>query len=923
MNYGTIKVDQITFTNAGVDDTLTVSGIMQSMSGSITVTGTVQAETIIGTSTVSGATVTGNIGQFTVITGGSAGFTTITGNTVTGTTANFVSGVFSAEVSGLTVRGTTVSGAAVTGDVGSFATLTGGVVTLTSGVFGAGTAALPSISFSGDPNTGIYSPGADQVALSTNGTQRLTTDTAAVTSTLPVVHPLGAAATPSLTFTGDLNTGIYSPGADQVAVATNGTGRLFVDASGNVGVGASPTARLEVARLGGSWTGPALPGGTAAFFHPGGGNSSSPANIVIGTGNAAASEIYFADTDSISIGRLRYDHTADSLQFYVNTSERLRITSAGLVGIGTSSPSYALQVNGISAVVNPFGAFAALQTAGGVGFRWTLSNNGTFQLQRTPDGFANAAIPITVDGSDRVGIGTTSPNRALEVRSADPEQLVLTSTSGSLAGIFFNPNGTTYTPFFGATGESLVAQTQGLERARIDSSGRLGIGTSAPAQILHASAVTSGGITSLLISNPNGAVSAGAAIKLGVSPEDNTVAKFGIIHERNNAFGGGDTYFCTNYAANATEVSKSDAAITILGSSKRVGIGTTSASQRLEVAGNSLLYSGQSGYSYYCINENYGIGTPSSLGLQIFAQDADVIRFGHKNASVFTERCRLDASGRLLVGTSTSAAYGAAGLLQILGTTNAHASIARATDNSAEPTFNLAKARGSVGTPTVVVSGDSLGRISFVGHDGTDYESIGAWIRGEVDGTPGANDMPGRLVFSTTADGASSPTARIIINSSGTLYPATDNAFQAGSLGFRWTAIYAVNGTIQTSDARQKTDVSSCSLGSEFIKSLQPVSYKWIEGGNTVTKSEDGKTDVVTPVPGERTHWGFLAQDVKVAVDDAGVDFGGWILTDKNDPDSAQGLRYDQFIAPLTKALQETMAELEVLKAEVAALKAQ
>jgi hypothetical protein len=105
--------------------------------------------------------------------------------------------------------------------------------------------------------------------------------------------------------------------------------------------------------------------------------------------------------------------------------------------------------------------------------------------------------------------------------------------------------------------------------------------------------------------------------------------------------------------------------------------------------------------------------------------------------------------------------------LQILGSTNAHASIARATDNNAEPTFNLAKARGSVGTPTVVVSGDSLGRINFVGHDGTDYESIGAWIKGEVDGTPGANDMPGRIVFSTTAAGASSPTERMRISSDG------------------------------------------------------------------------------------------------------------------------------------------------------------
>ena len=57
---------------------------------------------------------------------------------------------------------------------------------------------------------------------------------------------LGTAAAPSIAFTGDLNTGIYSPGADQVAVATNGTGRLFVDASGNIGLGtASPTAFVQ------------------------------------------------------------------------------------------------------------------------------------------------------------------------------------------------------------------------------------------------------------------------------------------------------------------------------------------------------------------------------------------------------------------------------------------------------------------------------------------------------------------------------------------------------------------------------------------------------------------------------------------------------------------------------------------------------
>jgi hypothetical protein len=149
-----------------------------------------------------------------------------------------------------------------------------------------------------------------------------------------------------------------------------------------------------------------------------------------------------------------------------------------------------------------------------------------------------------------------------------------------------------------------------------------------------------------------------------------------------------------------------------------------------------------------------------------------------------------------------------------------------------------------------------------------------------------------------------------------------DNAYSFGQSGGRWTAIHAVNGTIQTSDEREKIQVETSALGSDFIRSLRPVSYKWIVGGNVISKDED-QNDVVTPMPGVRTHWGFIAQEVKESVDAAGVDFGGWILIDKDDPDSQQGLRYDQFIAPLTKALQEALAKIETLEAKVTALEAQ
>jgi len=102
----------------------------------------------------------------------------------------------------------------------------------------------------------------------------------------------------------------------------------------------------------------------------------------------------------------------------------------------------------------------------------------------------------------------------------------------------------------------------------------------------------------------------------------------------------------------------------------------------------------------------------------------------------------------------------------VRGDTAARIHIRRAGDNVNAPAFELYKARGTYASPTIVSSGDRTADIRFQGYDGTQYLATSSIIS-EVDGTPGTNDMPGRLVFSTTADGASSPTERMQINSAG------------------------------------------------------------------------------------------------------------------------------------------------------------
>lgn len=146
--------------------------------------------------------------------------------------------------------------------------------------------------------------------------------------------------------------------------------------------------------------------------------------------------------------------------------------------------------------------------------------------------------------------------------------------------------------------------------------------------------------------------------------------------------------------------------------------------------------------------------------------------------------------------------------------------------------------------------------------------------------------------------------------------PQTDNAYTLGASGARFTTVYATTGTINTSDENEKEDVAPSDLGLSFVQALAPVSYRWINGGVDVTYDDEGaKTETVRP--GRRRHYGLIAQQVKAALDAAGcTDFAGWVLADKDDPQSLQSLRYDQFIAPLIRAVQELAATSTALRSE-------
>ena len=128
----------------------------------------------------------------------------------------------------------------------------------------------------------------------------------------------------------------------------------------------------------------------------------------------------------------------------------------------------------------------------------------------------------------------------------------------------------------------------------------------------------------------------------------------------------------------------------------------------------------------------------------------------------------IDASGNVIVGYTSTTNYAAfnPNVQSQMASQNAGFAAGNWQNTSGAPNIWLGKSRGAIGTHTIVQSGDGMGNIRFYGSDGTGFIESAA-IYSFVDGTPGTNDMPGRLVFSTTADGASSPTERMRIDNQG------------------------------------------------------------------------------------------------------------------------------------------------------------
>jgi hypothetical protein len=660
----------------------------------------------------------------------------------------------------------------------------------------------------------------------------------------------GSASGPAISFTGDSNTGIYSPGADQVAVSTGGTGRLFVDASGRLGVGtASPSSLFHLS--GNS--------GTAVF------TLSDPANGM--TGKLAA------DPTTLSLGTT----TNHAVLCYTNSVERLRITSAGLVGIGVSAPGAILdvapdanrnlQVQGRSGTT--YGLEIKNGTANSAGeFHVTAASSGSVVINR-------GTTEIARFTSTGLAIGTTAPTEKLHIHSTGNNPAYLHSTNdgtgtGATDGIVIGMGDATNAYLWNYENGGIVFATNATQRAVIDSSGRLLVGTSTArtkwfnatvnAPLIQSETTTlnvfsgvqnandptgpwiilgksrgssAGAVTVVQAEDRLGAISfqgadgtemvEGAKIQayvdgapgandlptrltfsttadgasspterlritssgnvgIGASPsaklhvntgtdENLWVGSLGgsgagIYLASVNDSGSANTPMqigsasVINFAINGTEAARID-------TSRRLLVGTSTGTSRLSIAGTADNANSEIQITATGVASGY-IGANSN-GLNIGTDTAGLVfktgvAGGGSVGASGTERMRIDSSGRLLIGTSTSIAPnespGSGKVLQIAGTAagqDVGIGVYNYSPAGWAPNIQLGQSHGgTTGTHAAVVDGGILGSIAFAGSDGTKFVR-GALIQAVADGGVSTDDLPTRLVFSTTADGASSP----------------------------------------------------------------------------------------------------------------------------------------------------------------------
>jgi hypothetical protein len=287
------------------------------------------------------------------------------------------------------------------------------------------------------------------------------------------------------------------------------------------------------------------------------------------------------------------------------------------------------------------------------------------------------------------------------------------------------------------------------------------------------------------------------------------------------------------------------------------GIGNTA-------LGVLALYSTTTGTYNTSVGAGSGVANETGSFNTSIGANSDANGSNFVNASAFGARARAGASNTLVLGS-------------IAGVNGATASV------------NVGIGTIFPGFPLHVVSPGGAGRI-HVGNQSTLGSGQSRTISfGDASSVyVGEEDASDRLVLAGAAG------IRFKAAQGNPVAPDADNSIPLGSAASRWTAVYAANGVIQTSDARLKDRIADLDHGLADLMRLRPVSFHW-------------KGSVDTP-----PSLGLLAQEVEDVIPEA--------VVHAIDPDEPLGMNYSSLVPVLIKAVQEQQSVLERQSARIDAV---
>lgn len=524
---------------------------------------------------------------------------------------------------------------------------------------------------------------------------------------------------------------------------------------------------------------------------------------VLGVGSAAVNNVNaYLNTDLSSSSTSQYGLLVNTTPSSSATSAQYGVLSDMQGSTGSSgSPYTTSQVHGLRAsayvpgtyqtVTTQYGVSVANQDGSGPTFNYAFysNNSGSSSVSLSSISRASNVVSVATATSHGLAVGDT---------------VVISSATSSFNGVFTVTTAGTSTTFqYNQTGSNETGTaSQGYSTKA--NNWNYYSASSAPSYFNGPAIISaSSGMDGLRITQ------AGSGNALVVEDSTNPDSTPFVIDSVGAVISGYtaqiDTYRLQIVTSNGVNQSNyrfsadTGGPIVKLSKSRSGTIGTNSIVSSGDSIG-SIRYFGADGTDYIEAVRIEGAidGTPGTNdmpGRLVFSTTAD-------GASSVTERMRIDSSGNLLIGTTTprvfdSSTFTVTPSVQNEGTdaNGSSSSLMRNTASNAGPVLFLGKSRsGALGGVTIVQSGDQMGQIIFEGTDGTGLIE-GASIRAEVDGTPGTNDMPGRLVFNTTADGASSPTERVRIDSSGNIIVGSSTSYDAKTGSSSITPRLQIQGT--------------------------------------------------------------------------------------------------------------------------------